>query len=132
MIRTDTVELTSVQAVAFRQKLAEEGDYRLPRIERKLVSAVDGTVKYLYAMKDGECVESVFMRYEHGTSLCVSSEAGCAMGCRFCASTLRGKARNLTASEILGQAAELGVQVVAGKEADGRAASARARATRCI
>ena len=91
---------------AFRQKLAEAGDYRLPRIERKLVSAVDGTVKYLYAMKDGECVESVFMRYEHGTSLCVSSEAGCAMGCRFCASTLRGKARNLTASEILGQAAK--------------------------
>ncbi|MBR4186585.1 MAG: 23S rRNA (adenine(2503)-C(2))-methyltransferase RlmN, partial [Clostridia bacterium] len=76
-----------------------------PAVERKLVSAIDGTVKYLYRMTDGECVESVFMHYEHGTSLCVSSQAGCAMGCRFCASTLNGKARNLTASEILGQAA---------------------------
>ena len=90
---------------AFRQKLAEAGEYRRPAIERKLVSAIDGTVKYLYRMTDGECVESVFMHYEHGTSLCVSSQAGCAMGCRFCASTLNGRARNLTASEILGQAA---------------------------
>ena len=90
---------------AFRKKLAEEGEYRRPEIERKLVSAIDGTVKYLYRMTDGECVESVFMHYEHGTSLCVSSQAGCAMGCRFCASTLNGKVRSLTASEILGQAA---------------------------
>ena len=90
---------------AFREKLAEAGDYRRPSIERKLVSAIDGTVKYLYRMTDGECVESVFMHYEHGTSLCVSSQAGCAMGCKFCASTLNGRARNLTASEILGQAA---------------------------
>ncbi len=90
---------------AFRKKLAEEGEYRRPAVERKLVSAIDGTVKYLYRMTDGECVESVFMHYEHGTSLCVSSQAGCAMGCRFCASTLNGRARNLTASEILGQAA---------------------------
>ena len=97
-------EMTNLPA-AFRKKLAQEGDYRLPVIGEKLVSAIDGTVKYLCAMNDGECVETVFMRYEHGTSVCVSSEAGCAMGCRFCASTLRGKARNLTASEILGQAA---------------------------
>ena len=90
---------------AFRKKLAEAGEYRRPEIERKLVSSIDGTVKYLYRMTDGECVESVFMRYEHGTSLCVSSQAGCAMGCKFCASTLNGRTRNLTASEILGQAA---------------------------
>ena len=96
--------MTNLSA-AFREKLGTEGEYRRPGIARKLVSAVDGTVKYLYRMTDGECVESVFMHYEHGTSLCVSSQAGCAMGCRFCASTLKGKARNLTASEILGQAA---------------------------
>ncbi len=89
----------------FREKLAQESEYRLPVIEKKLVSQIDGTVKYLMSLTDGECVESVFMHYEHGTSLCVSSQAGCAMGCKFCASTLNGKSRNLTASEILGQAA---------------------------
>ncbi|MGN1346995.1 MAG: 23S rRNA (adenine(2503)-C(2))-methyltransferase RlmN [Eubacteriales bacterium] len=89
----------------FRDVLKTEADYRLPTIEKKLVSREDGTVKYLFSLKDGECVESVFMRYEHGRSLCVSSQAGCAMGCRFCASTLNGRVRNLTASEILGQAA---------------------------
>jgi len=89
----------------FREKLVENADYRLPVIEKKLVSKLDGTVKYLMSLIDGECVESVFMHYEHGTSLCVSSQAGCAMGCKFCASTLNGRSRNLTASEILGQAA---------------------------
>lgn len=88
----------------FREKLSAEADYRLPKIEKKLVSAIDGTIKYLFLLEDGECVESVFMRYQHGTSLCVSSQAGCAMGCKFCASTLNGRVRNLTASEILGQA----------------------------
>ena len=90
---------------AFRCKLAEHAEYRLPRIEERYVSAIDGTRKYLFSLIDGECVEAVFMKYEHGTSLCVSSQAGCAMGCRFCASTLNGRVRNLTASEILGQAA---------------------------
>lgn len=89
----------------FRETLRTEAEYRLPTIERKLVSQIDGTVKYLFSLNDGECVESVFMRYEHGTSLCVSSQAGCAMGCKFCASTLNGRVRNLTASEILGQVA---------------------------
>ncbi len=89
----------------FRESLKREAVYRLPSIEKKLVSQVDGTVKYLFSLCDGECVESVFMRYEHGSSLCVSSQAGCAMGCKFCASTLKGRVRNLTASEILGQAA---------------------------
>ena len=90
---------------AFRDRLKTDADYRLPVIEKKLVSRLDGTVKYLMALEDGECVESVFMHYEHGTTLCVSSQAGCAMGCRFCASTLNGRARNLTPSEILGQVA---------------------------
>ncbi len=89
----------------FRESLRTAADYRLPTIERKLVSQIDGTVKYLFSLNDGECVESVFMKYEHGTSLCVSSQAGCAMGCKFCASTLNGRVRNLTASEILGQVA---------------------------
>ncbi len=90
---------------AFREKLKSECDYRLPKIEEKYVSAIDGTVKYLFSLVDGECVEAVFMHYEHGTSLCVSSQAGCAMGCKFCASTLNGRVRHLTPSEILGQAA---------------------------
>ena len=88
---------------SFREKVAEECDYRLPEIAKKQVSKKDGTVKYLMRMTDGECVESVFMRYEHGNTVCVSCQAGCRMGCKFCASTLRGKARDLTASEILGQ-----------------------------
>lgn len=94
--------------LAFRSLLISQADYRLPEIADKRVSKIDGTVKYLFRMTDGECVESVFMRYEHGTSLCVSSQAGCAMGCRFCASTLLGKARDLTASEIYGQAVMAG------------------------
>lgn len=89
---------------ALRDKLAECADYRLPVIERKLVSKRDGTVKYLFALNDGECVESVLMKYSYGNTLCVSSQAGCRMGCKFCASTLSGRVRNLTPSEILGQA----------------------------
>lgn len=89
---------------AFREELHRRG-YRLflPRIERKLVSEIDGTVKYLFSLSDGQCIESVVMSYEHGNTICVSCQAGCRMGCRFCASTLRGLARNLTPSEILGQ-----------------------------
>ena len=91
---------------SFRDKLKECAEYRLPKIEEKFVSKIDGTVKYLFSLVDGECVESVLMKYEHGNTLCVSSQAGCAMGCRFCASTLNGRVRNLTPSEILGQAAK--------------------------
>jgi len=95
-------EMSNLPA-AFREKISDAAEYRLPKIEEKYVSRKDGTIKYLFSMIDGECVESVFMRYEHGNTLCVSSQAGCRMGCRFCASTLRGRTRNLTASEILGQ-----------------------------
>ncbi len=70
-------------------------------IERKLVSQIDGTVKYLFKLSDGECVETVFMRYNHGNSVCVSTQAGCKMGCSFCASTINGFRRNLEPSEIL-------------------------------
>lgn len=88
---------------SFREKLASQTEYRLPAIERKYESKLDGTVKYVFRLFDGELVESVFMKYEHGTSVCVSSQAGCAMGCRFCASTIGGRVRNLAPSEILGQ-----------------------------
>ena len=68
-----------------------------------LTSKIDGTKKYLFALKDGNIIESVLMRYKHGNSVCISSQVGCRMGCRFCASTLDGLERNLTASEMLDQ-----------------------------
>ena len=70
-------------------------------IVRKLVSKIDGTTKYLYKLRDGNCIETVLMKYKHGNSLCVSSQVGCKMGCKFCASTIAGFVRNLTPSEIL-------------------------------
>ena len=71
------------------------------RLERK--SEIDGTVKFLYELKDGNCVEGVLMRYKYGVSLCISTQVGCRMGCRFCASTLEGRVRDLTAGEMLGE-----------------------------
>ena len=88
---------------ATREKLATVATWHLPQIEKKLVSAVDGTVKYLFALSDGNCVESVVMTYEHGHTICISSQVGCRMGCRFCASTIGGKVRDLTPGELLGQ-----------------------------
>ena len=86
-----------------RQKLSEETLDALPRVEQKLVSKIDGTVKYLFRLHDGACIESVFMRYKHGNTLCISSQVGCRMGCKFCASTIGGKVRDLYPSELLGQ-----------------------------
>lgn len=86
-----------------REKLADETEYRLPTVARKQVSALDGTVKYLFRLIDGNHVESVFMRYAHGNTLCISCQVGCPMGCAFCASTLGGKVRDLMPSEMLGQ-----------------------------
>lgn len=71
--------------------------------ERKLCSKTDGTIKYLFKLRDGEFVESVFMKYKHGNSVCISTQVGCRMGCRFCASTLNGKIRDLSSSEMLDQ-----------------------------
>lgn len=67
------------------------------------ISKIDGTRKYLFALSDGNVVESVLMRYHHGNSVCISSQVGCKMGCRFCASTIGGWTRNLTAAEMLDQ-----------------------------
>ncbi len=72
-------------------------------IETKQVSKEDGTVKYLFELKDGEYIESVFMKYNHGNAVCVSTQVGCKMGCTFCASTVNGFIRNLTVGEMLGQ-----------------------------
>lgn len=72
---------------------------------KKLVSS-DGTIKYLYRLHDGEAVETVFMRYQHGNTVCISTEAGCPMGCAFCASTLKGLSRRLLPSEMLSQVIE--------------------------
>ena len=69
----------------------------------RLVSEIDGTRKYLFRMEDGSIIESVLMKYKHGNSVCISSQVGCRMGCRFCASTLLGLERHLTAAEMLGQ-----------------------------
>ena len=73
------------------------------KVEESFTSAIDGTVKYLYTLTDGNIIEGVLMRYKYGNTLCVSTQVGCAMGCRFCASTLGGLVRNLTAGEILSQ-----------------------------
>jgi len=86
-----------------REKLELRTEVRLPKIADKLTSKLDGTVKYLFELADGEYIESVVMKYEHGYSICVSSQAGCRMGCRFCASTIAGYKRSLLPSEILGQ-----------------------------
>ena len=100
-----------------RRSLAEKTVWRLPRVADKQVSKKDGTVKYLMELYDGECVESVLMSYKHGYSLCISSQVGCRMGCRFCASTLGGRVRDLYASEMLGQV------IAAQKDAGVRVAS---------
>ena len=88
---------------SLREKLA--GGYRVSglTVARKQVSKNDGTVKYLWELHDGNCIETVLMRYHHGNTVCISSQVGCRMGCAFCASTLGGKVRDLTAGEMLEQ-----------------------------
>ncbi len=86
-----------------KEKLSEKCFISKLTIREKYVSKIDGTVKYLFSLEDGNCIESVLMRYKHGISLCISSQVGCRMGCGFCASTIGGLYRNLTAGEILNQ-----------------------------
>ena len=86
-----------------RAKIEEEMLDTLPKVELRLTSKIDGTIKYLFSLHDGERIESVLMRYKHGNTLCISSQVGCRMGCRFCASTIGGKVRDLLPSELLGQ-----------------------------
>ena len=86
-----------------REKLSQACFITAPKVERKQISQVDGTVKYLWRLGDGNCVETVLMRYHHGNTVCISSQVGCRMGCAFCASTIGGKVRDLTPAEMLDQ-----------------------------
>ena len=88
---------------ALRDRLKTEYFITVPRVARKQVSQQDGTVKYLWELRDGNCIETVLMRYHHGNTVCISSQVGCRMGCAFCASTVAGKVRDLTPSEMLDQ-----------------------------
>ncbi|MGN1014189.1 MAG: 23S rRNA (adenine(2503)-C(2))-methyltransferase RlmN [Butyricicoccus sp.] len=99
---SDFEEMTNLSK-QLRETLREHYLLTAPNIVRKQVSAVDGTIKYLWELHDGNCVESVFMRYKHGNSACVSSQVGCRMGCKFCASGIGGLVRSLSAGEILDQ-----------------------------
>ncbi len=86
-----------------REQLAAAYDLPALTLLRRQVSRQDGTEKYLWALPDGESVETVFMRYKHGNTVCISSQVGCRMGCAFCASTIGGKVRDLAPSEMLGE-----------------------------
>lgn len=86
-----------------RQRLSDECEYTCLECVRVQESAEDGTKKFLFALSDGNLIESVFMRYHHGNSVCISSQVGCRMGCKFCASTIDGLVRNLTPAEMLDQ-----------------------------
>ena len=88
---------------SLRTRLAEEYITSGVSIQNFYVSALDGTEKYLYSLYDGNLIEGVLMRYKYGSTLCVSTQVGCRMGCSFCASTLEGCVRNLAAGEMLGQ-----------------------------
>ena len=88
---------------ALREKLKETCTLTVPKVARKQVSKLDGTIKYLWELADGNCVESVLMQYHHGNTVCISSQVGCRMGCAFCASTIAGKVRDLTPAEMVDQ-----------------------------
>ena len=98
----DFDEMTNLSK-SLREKLAETCEYTCLENVQTLVSELDGTRKYLFRLSDGYVVESVLMRYQHGNSVCISTQVGCRMGCRFCASTIGGKTRDLTAGEMLDQ-----------------------------
>ena len=95
-------EMTNLSK-SLREKLGETAAINGVKIVRRLVSQIDGTRKYLFALSDGAIIESVLMKYEHGNTVCISTQVGCRMGCKFCASTLDGVERGLTAGEMLSQ-----------------------------
>ena len=95
-------EMTNLSK-ALREKLATQYELTCPTVARRLQSARDGTIKYLWRLSDGNCVESVLMRYHYGNTVCISCEVGCPMGCAFCASTRGGLVRRLRPSEMLDQ-----------------------------
>ena len=95
-------EMTNL-SLSLREKLDQNYEIRKVEMVRRQISKIDGTNKFLFCLQDGNMVESVLMKYKHGNSVCISSQVGCRMGCRFCASTLDGLERNLTPSEMLRQ-----------------------------
>ena len=105
--------MTNLSA-ALRARLSEIAVANPVRIQESFRSKIDETEKFLYALPDGNLIEGVLMRYHHGDTLCVSTQVGCRMGCAFCASTLEGRVRDLTAGEILGQVAAVNRRIQAG------------------
>ena len=96
---------------AFREKLNEVSFITDLKQEQVQISQIDGTRKYLFLLEDGNVIESVLMRYKHGNSVCISSQVGCRMGCRFCASTLDGLVRGLRPSEMIDQIYKIGQDI---------------------
>lgn len=103
VFKYDALDEITTLSKDLRARLSE--NYCIVALEtaEKQVSLKDGTVKFLFKLQDGNYIESVFMKYRHGNTLCVSSQVGCRMGCRFCASTIGGRVRDLTAGEIISQ-----------------------------
>ena len=106
-------EMTNLSK-SLQEKLKKECHFVSLKQEAVQISKIDGTRKYLFALDDGNVIESVLMRYKHGNSVCISSQVGCRMGCKFCASTIAGKVRDLTPSEMLDQV--LFTQLDSGKD----------------
>ena len=110
---TSFEEMTNLSK-PLREKLAEQCFITAPVVARKQASKLDGTIKYLWELADGNCIETVLMQYHHGNTVCISSQVGCRMGCAFCASTIAGKVRDLRPSEMLDQV--LFTQLDSGRE----------------
>ena len=110
---TSFEEMTNLSK-PLREKLAEQCFITVPVVARKQASKLDGTIKYLWELSDGNCIETVLMQYHHGNTVCISSQVGCRMGCAFCASTIAGKVRDLRPSEMLDQV--LFTQLDSGRE----------------
>ncbi len=108
-------EMTNL-SLALREKLSEKFSLEVPQAVQVLTSQIDGTKKFLFELADGNVIESVWMRYHHGNSVCISSQVGCRMGCAFCASTLDGLVRGLTPAEMLGQVYQ--IQKLTGERVD--------------
>lgn len=101
--KVDSIDEITTLSKDLRASLSENYEICSLTCAQSQVSKKDGTVKFLFRLQDGNYIESVFMKYKHGNTLCVSSQVGCAMGCTFCASTIGGKVRNLSAGEIISQ-----------------------------
>ena len=107
---TSIDEMTNLSK-RLREQLKEQCTFTVLKPLEVQISKQDGTRKYLFGLDDGNMIESVLMRYKHGNSVCISSQAGCRMGCRFCASTLDGLARSLTPAEMLEQIYRIGCDI---------------------